>query len=235
MSAKLRRWFIESAVAGSDIPELLKTQDKLFRLIDERVLRKEWFQDNVDYYYLRRNNQDEIAIWFQYIQAQGDAQDIEERVTDTLQEFADLANSVERKEVLRGGGTSYSRSEEEEREFQEFLRATTHVVIDLLKEDAASHRRAVLRARLNSCRGSPQAFWRAVAHVVCRCSTFSRMSDRERQAYRERFCRVVNGQHWAHFLCNMLFLCDPHPAYCQFCIPEGQWMELLGLEVRDIT
>ena len=211
-------------------PELLIRQDEVMLAVGEQILRADWFRKNVDYYYLRRNDSDGIGLWFRYIQERDGLESIESRVSRTISKIGEVVPEVEREEVLKTNGTRYSWSEKEQREFQTFLRQTTHIALDLIRQDANEIRRFPLHARVSSVPGGPIGFWNAAKALITTTEAFRGFGFRQKRKYRKMFCRIVNKQHWAHFLCNMVLLYDPHPDYREIQCSEEQWRLFLGLK-----
>jgi len=114
--------------------------------INARIISTDWFQKNVDFYYLRRNNKDGVGLWFQYIQTHTDYEDIEDRVNQVLSEICSFQSKIERQRVFEADGTCYSTDLNEEWEFQDFLMKTTHIALDLLSENPWNTRRVLLAA-----------------------------------------------------------------------------------------
>jgi len=207
---------------------LLAKQDQVMLAINARIFLTDWFQKNVDFYYLRRNNNDGVGLWFQYIQTHTDYEDIEDRVSQVLGEICSFQSKIERERVFEADGTCYSRDLNEEREFQDFLMKTTHIALDLLSENPWNARRVLLAARIRAI--NPTVLWVTFELTILTTRTYQQMENEQKGAYRISFTKIVKGQHWAHFLCNMVLLADPHPDYNQKrIIPEHQWRQILGL------
>ncbi len=226
MSGTLRRWRIILEEVGGNISPLLAKQDRVMLVINARIISTEWFQKNVDFYYLRRNNEDGVGLWFQYIQTHTDYEDIEDRVSQVLREICSFQSKVERQRVFEADGT-YSRDVNEEREFQDFLMKTTHIAFDLLSENPWNARRVIWAARIRAINPTV-VLWDTFEPTILITRTYQQMKNEQKDAYRISFTKIVKRQHWAHFLCNMVLLADPYPGYDQN-ISEDQRRQILGL------
>jgi len=227
MSRTLHRWRIILDEVGGNIPPLLAKQDQVMLAINPRIISTDWFQKNVDFYYLRRNINGGVGLWFQYIQTHTDSEDIEDYVSQGLDEICSFQSKIERQRVFEAGGTCYSTDLKEEWEFQDFLMKTTHIALDLLSENPWNARRVIWAARIRAINPTV-VLWDTFEPTILTTRTYQQMENGQKDAYRISFTKIVKGQHWAHFLCNMVLLGDPHPDYPQV-IPEHQWRQILGL------
>lgn len=229
MPGTLHRWRIILDEVGGNILPLLAKQDRVMLVINARIISTDWFQKNVDFYYLRRNNKDGVGLWFQYIQTHTDSEDIEDWVSQVLGEICSFQSNIEHQPVFEAAGTCYSTDLKEEWEFQDFLMKTTHIALNLLSENPWNARRVLLAARIRAM-NSTMVLWDTFEPIIFAARTYQQMENEQKDAYRISFAKIVKGQHWAHFLCNMVLLADPHPDYNQKrIIPEHQWRQILGL------
>lgn len=228
MPGTLCRWRIILDEVEGNIAPLLAKQDQVMLAINARVISTDWFQKNVDsYYLLRRNINGGVGLWFQYIQTHTDYEDIEDRVSQVLGEICNFQSEIERQRVFEADGTYCSRDLNEEREFQDFLMKTTHIALDLLSENPWNARRVIWAARIRAINPSV-VLWDTFEPTILTTRTYQQMKNEQKDAYRISFTKIVKGQHWAHFLCNMVLLADLHPVYDRN-IPEYQRRQILGL------
>ena len=238
MSAELHRWHITLAEAvgvEADVPSLLLAQDRTIRAIGDQILSANWFTQLALSDYLTRKNEDGVGVWFQVILGSTQAERAREEIGDLLRGICTFRLDVERQRVLPSTVNEHApyRSLEEEQLFLDFLKLTTRTAIELVSYDAREARSAIIAARCKT-RGDPAALTPQDVRlnfepIVSSTHCYRQLGPEERDLYWTNFSRIVNGQHWAHFLCNMTCLVDPHPAYTGKPIPEVQFRWLLGL------
>lgn len=220
-------WIVKLEEVSRPGPALLARQDEVMRSIQTQVLLAEWFLENVVYYYMtRRNDSNGVGLWLRCVQQLDPAEDIDSGVMKKLRAIVDHPDKLDWTGDFE---TRYFRNDQEKREFETFLRQTTDIALDLVRKDPMLSRQLLFEARVSTVSGDSQEFWDRASSLIETAPTYQAFDDEDRQYYEEMFLRIIKGQHWAHFFCNMVHFWDPHPSYDLHYFSENQLRDFVGI------